>query len=422
MKYIIMSLALISTLFAANYHGCALASDNLHGWVVRLDSAFILHTTDGGATWQTQNIPVGSKRFFDVTCIDQFSAWTCADEAEILHTDNGGLDWSAQIIGLSKYATRIEMLDQNYGWVACGDGTVARTVDGGFWWEQNFAPWPRAEFYGISFVNQWDGWVVSGYPDSLLTGQGIIAESVDGGITWDSLYQLPGFEDFFDVHFFNLLDGVVVGGDESDNSPIILITTDGGLTWNTTSAPPNIYYLRAVDFVDNEGWAVGRFGSIIHSTNAGNSWSAQTSPATTTLFDIDFSDHLHGIACGYDIILFTTDGGVNWHATSIKEEKRSSQPQMSTLEIYPNPFREITNIKFQVPNDWKTTDDVELRIYNVSGRLVRDFNLQSVISNLQSVVSWTGTDNSGTFVPRGIYFVELTTPSHAISKKLILLK
>jgi len=422
MKYIIIFCTLISVLFAANYHGCALAPDNLHGWVVRLDSTFILHTTDGGVTWQHQTPPAGSKRFFDVTCIDQFSAWTCADYAEILHTDNGGLDWIAQTIGLSKYATRIEMFNQNYGWVTCGDGTVGRTDNGGSFWEQNFTPWLSAEFYGVSFVNQWDGWIVAGYPDSMLTGQGIIAGSVDGGITWDSSYQVSSYEDFFDVHFFNLLDGVVVGGDESDDSPIILKTTNGGLIWNTVTAPPNTYYLRSVDFVDNEGWAVGKFGSIIHSTDAGDSWSTQNSSATNTLFDIDFSDHLHGIACGYDIILYTTDGGLNWHVTSIKEETRSTQSQMNTLEIYPNPFREITNIKFQIPDDWEAADNVELKIYDVTGSIIKSFSRIIPDTERPTLLSWAGTDNSGAPVSRGIYFVKLTTSAHTITKELILLR
>jgi len=341
MKYTLLFLIIISSAFAYNYHGCALAPDNLHGWVVCIDTILIIHTTDGGTTWQPQqNLPDTVRRFFDVTCVDQYLAWTCGILGEILHTDNGGLDWYQQVIGFSKYGTRIEFIDEYHGWAAGGDGALAMTTDGGGFWEQIFTNWAANEYYGISFVNQWDGWMVAGYPDSMLTGQGFIVRSTDGGLTWDSLYQSLTYEDFFDVHFFNVFDGIIVGGDEADTSVIILKTTDGGLSWNPISAPANSYYLRAVDFVGDEGWAVGRFGTIIHTTNGGNSWYSQDNPTITevtiispdggenwisgsnhqitwsttggTLFDVDFSDNLHGIACGYNTLLYTTNGGQNW--------------------------------------------------------------------------------------------------------------
>ncbi|MCK4250789.1 T9SS type A sorting domain-containing protein [candidate division WOR-3 bacterium] len=419
MKYILLFLIIISGLFAYNYHGCTLAPDNLHGWVVCLDTILIRHTTDGGTTWQPQqNLPDTVYRFFDVTCIDQYRAWTCGILGQILHTENGGLDWYMQIIGLSKYATRIEFIDQDYGWAACGDGTVALTTNGGYYWDYFGIPPYNMEFYGVSFVNQWDGWMVAGYPDSMLNGQGWIFRSTDGGLNWDSLYRSSAYEDFFDVHFFNQLDGIVVGGDENDYSPIIIKTTDGGFTWNPISTPGNSYYLRAIDFVGNEGWAVGRFGTIIHTTNSGNSWAFQTSIATNTLFDVDFSDNLHGIACGQGIILYTTDGGQSWIQTGI-EEQQNTEVETTNLSVYPNPAREITNIRFGIGHSAKS---IELKIYDVSGRLVRSFNLASDFLSLASTISWDGTDDSGYRVTQGIYFVKLETPEQTKTEKIILMK
>ncbi len=423
MKYILIFLILIPSAFALNFHGCTLASDNINGWVVCLDTALIFHTTDGGDTWLLQDVPVDSaKRFFDVTCVDQYLAWTCGILGEILHTDNGGLDWYQQVIGFSKYGTRIEFIDEYHGWAAGGDGALAMTTDGGGFWEQIFTNWAANEYYGVSFVNQWDGWMVAGYPDSMLTGQGFIVRSTDGGLTWDSLYQSLTYEDFFDVHFFNVFDGIIVGGDEADTSVIILKTTDGGLSWNPISAPANSYYLRAVDFVGDEGWAVGRFGTIIHTTNGGNSWASQTSPATNTLFDVDFTDNLHGIACGYDIVLLTTDGGQNWHEpTSIEsiEEHQNTAVETTNLSVYPNPFRQMINIRFSTGQSAK---GIELKIYDVSGRLVKDFSRLTLDALRPTILSWNGTDDFGHRVARGVYFVKLVTPTQVKTEKVILVK
>lgn len=322
-----------------NFHGCALASDNLKGWVITLDSMIILYTTDGGVNWQEQPNPA-TRRFFDVCCVDSLNAWTCGILGEILHTEDGGLTWLGQAIGLSKYATRIEFIDANYGWASCGDGVVGRTTDGGSFWEQVFTPFYNAEYYGVSFINRNIGWMVAGWPDTIAAGQGYIVRSTDGGMSWDSLFRCSNYEDYLDVYFFDGLNGIVVGGDEQTYAPVILKSNDSGFNWNQISAPANAYYLRAVDFVGNNGWAVGRFGTIIHTTDGGNSWTPQTnlliSPnggenwaggsshqiswsviTRATLFDVDFSSNLQGLACGQNIVLYTTDGGQHWLVAEI---------------------------------------------------------------------------------------------------------
>src|SRR4030042_762362 len=179
MKFIFSMALIVSTLFALNYHGCTLAPDNLHGWVACLDSVLILKTTDGGMTWQPQSVPINTKRFFDVTCTDNQNAWTCGVLGEILHTTDGGANWFGQVIGLSKYATRIEFYDFNYGWADCGAGAGGRTTDGGGYWDNIFLPW-LYEFYGVSFIDTMSGWIVAGYPDSMLTGQGLVVKSNNG--------------------------------------------------------------------------------------------------------------------------------------------------------------------------------------------------------------------------------------------------
>ncbi len=429
MRYITLLLIFCSSALAINYHGCTLAPDNLHGWVVCTDTTLILRTTDGGLTWSPQAVPPDTiaRRIFDVTCVDGMHAWTTGKHnlhaAEILATTDGGNEWERQIAGFSKYGTRIEFLNQNYGIAVGGDGALARTTDGGGYWDQIFTDWYQAEYYGVSIVNQYDTWICAGWPDSLATGQGYILWTEDGGLTWDTLngYHAPGYEDFFDIHMFNVVDGIVIGGYEDTYEPIIWKTSDGGDSWNPRSAPVNTYYLRAVDFIDTLGWAVGKSGSIIYTTDGGDTWTPQTSPADSTLFDVDFSDAQHGIACGYDYILRTTNGGQTWTHVGV-EELTTNGPIGSALTANPNPFIQTTNIRFTIHDTGSMIQDVSIGVYDISGQLVKNLSGQSSVIGNQSSASWDGTDARGNRVPAGIYFIQLNTAGQVASEKVIMLE
>lgn len=428
MKSLLIFVAFSSAAFATNYHGCALAPDGLNGWVVSLDTALILHTTDGGVTWTPQQVPPDTigRKFWDVTCLDGTRAWTTGKHnlhaGEVLHTSDGGNYWFRQVAGFSKYGTRIAFYNANYGLSVGGDGSLARTTDGGNLWEQVFTDWYQAEYYGLSIVNQWDSWICAGWPDSIVTGQGYIVRTYDGGITWDTLngYHASGYEDFFDIHMFNVFEGIVVGGYDGTYEPIIWKTTDGGATWNPVSAPSNTFYLRAVDFVEQEGWAVGKSGTIIHTTDAGSTWTTQSSPCDTTLFDVDFRDHFHGLACGYNYILMTTDGGQNWQHVGI-EEHDAAIPTAAALSANPNPFTSATTIRCTMQDAGYTIHDISICVYDAMGRQVKSLDHASWIVDHESVV-WDGTDDSGKRLPAGIYFARIDSASGTRSQKLVLLE
>jgi photosystem II stability/assembly factor-like uncharacterized protein len=60
--------------------------------------------------------------------------------------------------------------------------------------------------------------------------------------------------------------------------------------------------------------AVGERGTILHSTNDGQSWTNRPSPTQATLTAVKFSrDGEHGWAVGHDaVVLATDDGGATW--------------------------------------------------------------------------------------------------------------
>ena len=61
----------------------------------------------------------------------------------------------------------------------------------------------------------------------------------------------------------------------------------------------------------NEGWAVGGYGLIIHTTDGGVTWEQQPSGTFQALRTVFFIDELNGWASG-NVDLYTADGGRTW--------------------------------------------------------------------------------------------------------------
>ena len=83
--------------------------------------------------------------------------------------------------------------------------------------------------------------------------------------------------------------------------------------WVKQAPLPTWYHLRGVDMVTtSEGWAVGDWGTILHTTDGGTTWSQQSSGTTEPLNAVRFFDASHGWAIG-NVMLWTDDGGQAWH-------------------------------------------------------------------------------------------------------------
>lgn len=83
---------------------------------------------------------------------------------------------------------------------------------------------------------------------------------------------------------------------------------------------------------------------------------------------------------------------------------------------YPNPFSTQTTINFQLPQP----SMVSLRIYNVTGQLIRTFIDRPLDTGNHSII-WSGKTDEGQSVSSGIYFYELKTPDFTRRRELILM-
>ncbi len=93
----------------------------------------------------------------------------------------------------------------------------------------------------------------------------------------------------------------------------------------------------------------------------------------------------------------------------------------AVLQNYPNPFNPETWIPYQLPD----SADVTIRIYDVSGKLVRHlhvgFQEAGFYVSRESAAYWDGRNDTGENVATGLYFYHLQAgESHAIRRLLIL--
>jgi photosystem II stability/assembly factor-like uncharacterized protein len=93
----------------------------------------------------------------------------------------------------------------------------------------------------------------------------------------------------------------------------ILHTSDGGTTWSPQSSGTT-FTLSAICFVDTKnGWAAGNKGTIVHTSDGGETWEKQESPVDYFHMDVAFVSPQKGfIASERTHILATTDGGKTW--------------------------------------------------------------------------------------------------------------
>ncbi len=94
----------------------------------------------------------------------------------------------------------------------------------------------------------------------------------------------------------------------------VLTSSDLGQTFVTLHTPTQSDLYAIAMLPDGAtGWAVGDAGTILHTTNGGQTWTTQVSQSSRRLNGVVFRDALHGFVVGdYRTLLVTSDGGITW--------------------------------------------------------------------------------------------------------------
>lgn len=108
-----------------------------------------------------------------------------------------------------------------------------------------------------------------------------------------------------------------------------------GQCWEWQNPLPQDNPLNDVFFIDNQtGWAVGNYGTILKSTDSGQTWKKQNSGTSETLHSVFFTNIQTGWAVGYGVRLKTTNGGQTWSVESVNFGVYPYVTPYNLLDIY----------------------------------------------------------------------------------------
>ncbi len=110
-----------------------------------------------------------------------------------------------------------------------------------------------------------------------------------------------------------------------------------------------------------------------------------------------------------------------YRADPVSEQTAVRSAPRFELTVRPNPFNTQVDIRYMIQDPGSTNKELSFKIYDISGRLVRDLSLPTAQSPRPTVV-WDGTDQSGRQVSAGVYFIRAECGDQRRTAKIIRLQ
>jgi len=183
----------------------------------------------------------------------------------------------------------------------------------------------------VGFVDRDHGWIMRGHVvwvgDPFFLGwyedYGYILRTSNGGQSWtlanDDLCEMNDF------WFADAANGWAVStcSNTGEFAPRpagtkIVASTDAGDTWQALEVLGLHQMLRSIAFTDaGRGWAVGSFDTALSTADGGLTWSTGSIGTGADWVDVEFVSADTGWVLSEASILHTTDGGRSWEAESL---------------------------------------------------------------------------------------------------------
>jgi photosystem II stability/assembly factor-like uncharacterized protein len=264
-------------------------------------------------TWELLESDYPDGSFWDVSFINSTHGWivgaensTFSSDLVILHSSNGGDTWQLQYSDVFGFGSAIDVVDEQTVWVTGSYGNLFYTTDGGNSWNECDVAGAIGGMGTVKFINKTNGWT---------TSNKVLYWTEDSGQSWGIIDGWNFNDTVVMMQVLSPLDIWAVGFGGTYHS------TDGGETWAMTCYRGG----WALSFVSElEGWVIDD-NRLAHTTN-GDTWEELVVPMRAPLFrlrapyttDIQFIDELNGWIVGEEIaVMYTPDGGANWYDQSV---------------------------------------------------------------------------------------------------------
>jgi photosystem II stability/assembly factor-like uncharacterized protein len=291
--------------------------DDKEGWAVG-DDGVVWHTVDSGQNWERQ--PTGVRASLrSVHFLNPFTGWIAGREelphgqgsvGILLATRDGGLKWQRVSMNALPGLNRIRFVDGATGF-AVGDGSdqfpsgIFRTTDGGASWQPVAGPRSPA-WLAADFQDARTGALAGAWSRLAVLRQGALLRA--------DMEEILGGRAIRDLQVVDQR-AVAVG-----QGGLVLLSKDtAGRRWGyaATNLPVEVrasWDFHAVYCRENQIWIVGRPGSVLlHSPDHGLTWQIRNTNQPLPLNSIFFANAQLGWAVGeFGSILHTADGGKSW--------------------------------------------------------------------------------------------------------------
>ena len=245
--------------------------------------------------------------------------------------------WQPQAVATTTEFRSVHAVDSMTVWAGGRGGVFAHTRDGGHVWQTDTVPGATDLFFIGVHAASADTAVLLGTGFSTSTAR--IYRTTDGGRTWSERYRDDREGIFLDgVAFWDDGRGLAFG-DPLDGAFVVLITSDGGATWEQlpgSRLPPPLAGEAAfaasgqaiVTGAGGRAWfgtGGGASARVYRTTDHGRTWQVAETPlaagTSTGVFGLAFRDSLNGVAVGGNHeqrnqltqnVIRTRDGGVTW--------------------------------------------------------------------------------------------------------------
>ncbi|MEA1949903.1 MAG: YCF48-related protein [Planctomycetota bacterium] len=328
--------------------------DARHGWAVGALGT-IWHTADGGGRWRLQPSGIAcnltSVCFLDENtgwaAGRMATSYSDSSRGIVLSTADGGRSWRVFDKLLLPGLAKIRFFDTRNGWAVGDVGTVLpaaafKTKDGGRSWRplgtamETAKPRLQTKQAGQADLVGKMGWDAADFIDrntGAVAGRMGRAAVVRRGVVDEADSPRLGMRGLKDIVLVPPSWGWLIG-----DGGLVMMTGDLGLTWQTPPGelPDGLgrhFDFEALAVRGPKCWLAGAPGTRVFVTDdAGQSWRAFPTGHNLPIRALTFVDDQNGWAVGaMGTILATSDGGQTW------KRQRSGGARAAVLGLFSRP-------------------------------------------------------------------------------------